>query len=220
WKTLGLEYMFLGLEAIDEDGLKLYRKRISLDKNLEALEFARSLGIMVAINIIADPQWDEKRFEVIREWALSVPEIVNISVNTPYPGTETFHSQNHEFTTRDYRLFDIQHAVLPTKLPLETFYRELVKTQQVLNIKHLGWTAMRKLSWLVLKLLARGQTNFFKSLWSFHKAYNPALQIADHRQPAKYERRRPASAQASGSGHKHSLFILPPQATTAASAVR
>ena len=43
-----------------------------------------------------------------------------------------------DFTTRDYRLFDIQHAVLPTKLPLSRFYQELVATQQVLNMKHLG----------------------------------------------------------------------------------
>ena len=35
-------------------------------KNFEALEFARSLGIMVAINIIADPDWDRRQFEVIR----------------------------------------------------------------------------------------------------------------------------------------------------------
>ena len=30
WRRLGLEYMFLGLEAIDEEGLKLYRKRVDL----------------------------------------------------------------------------------------------------------------------------------------------------------------------------------------------
>src|SRR5579871_3614400 len=116
WKRLGLEYMFLGLEAIDAEGLKLFRKRVSLSKNFEALEFARSLGITVALNIIADPDWDEKRFDVIREWAMGIPEIVNISVNTPYPGTETFMTDSRTFTTRDYRLFDIQHAVLPTKM--------------------------------------------------------------------------------------------------------
>ena len=138
WKRLGLEYMFLGLEAIDAAGLEAFRKRVSLDKNFEALESARSLGITVAVNIIADPDWDEARFAVIREWALSVPEIVNVSVNTPYPGTESFVTNARTFTTRDYRLFDIQHAVLPTKLPLDRFYAELVKTQQVLNRKHLG----------------------------------------------------------------------------------
>ena len=30
WKDLGVEYMFLGLEAIDEEGLKKYRKRVPL----------------------------------------------------------------------------------------------------------------------------------------------------------------------------------------------
>jgi hypothetical protein len=59
WRRLGLEYMFLGLEAIDEEGLKLHRKRLTLSKNFEALEFARELGITAAINIIADPDWDE-----------------------------------------------------------------------------------------------------------------------------------------------------------------
>ena len=59
-RPLGLQYMFLGVEAIDEEGLKTYRKRVSLSKNFEALEFARSLGIMVAINIIADPDWDRR----------------------------------------------------------------------------------------------------------------------------------------------------------------
>jgi len=56
WKRLGLNTMFLGLEAIDEEGLTQYRKRVTLSKNFEALEFARSLDITVAVNIIADPR--------------------------------------------------------------------------------------------------------------------------------------------------------------------
>ncbi len=209
WKRLGLEYMFLGLEAIDEDGLKLYRKRVPLSKNFEALEFARSLGIMVAVNIIADPQWDENRFRVIRDWAQSVPEIVNISVNTPYPGTETFLSEAHTLTTRDYRLFDIQHAVLPTRLPLERFYQELVATQQVLNHKHLGFAGLRALTGTVLKLLLRGQTNFVRSLWSFHKAFDARLQIADHRQPVRYEMRLPAAGPDIPSA-RSDLYVIQP----------
>jgi hopanoid C-3 methylase len=89
WKRLGLEYMFLGLEALDEEGLKAFRKRTTPKVNNQALELARSIGLTVAINIIADPDWDEARFAFVREWALSVPEIVNITVQTPYPGTET-----------------------------------------------------------------------------------------------------------------------------------
>ncbi len=90
WKTLGLQYIFIGLEAIDEEGLKHYRKRVSLGRNFEALEFARSLGLIVAINLIADPDWDHERFRIVREWGLEIPEVVNLSVNTPYPGTESW----------------------------------------------------------------------------------------------------------------------------------
>ena len=191
WRKLGLEYMFLGLEAIDEEGLKKYRKRVTLSKNFEALELARSLGIDVAINIIADPDWDEQRFDVVRRWCLEIPEIVNLSINTPYPGTETWHTESRKLISRDYRLFDIQHVVLPTRMPLEKFYEELVKTQQVLNMKHLGWRALKDTAKIAIGHLLRGQTNFVKMLWKFKSVYDPKLQLADHEAPVKYEMRLP-----------------------------
>src|SRR5580700_4285093 len=187
WRDIGLEYMFLGIEAIDEEGLKQFRKRVTLTQNYEALEFARSLGVTVAINLIADPSWDRDRFRVIREWCMEIPEIVNISINTPYPGTESWRTEARRINTRDYRLFDIQHAVLPTYLSLPEFYEELVKTQRVLSIKHLGFSALREAAGLAVERLLRGQTNFIRMLWKFNSVYNPKLQIADHQQPVRYE---------------------------------
>ena len=187
WARLGLKTMFIGIEAIDEDGLKKFRKRVSFSKNFEALEFARSLGVNVAINIIADPEWDRERFRVVREWCMEIPEVVNISVNTPYPGTETWYTESRKLATRDYRLFDIQHAVLPTRLPLPDFYTELVQTQQVLNRKHLGARQLLGVGKTVTRLLAHGQTNFLRMLFKFNSVYDPKLQLADHERPVKYE---------------------------------
>jgi hopanoid C-3 methylase len=187
WKRLGLNTMFLGLEAIDEEGLKRYRKRITLSKNFEALEYARSLDINVAVNLIADPSWDRERFKIVRDWCLEVPEVVNISINTPYPGTETWHTESRRLNTRDYRLFDIQHTVLPTKLPLPEFYKELVDTQRILACKNLGWAALWQCAGLVIRKLLRGQTNFLRMLWKFNSVYNPELQLADHHRAVKYE---------------------------------
>ena len=127
----------------------------------------------MAVNIIADPSWDHERFKVVRDWCLEIPEVVNISINTPYPGTETWHTESRRLTTRDYRLFDIQHAVLPTKLPLPEFYKELVDTQRVLSCKHLGWSALRDCARIVVRQLLRGQTNFIRMLWKFNSVYNP-----------------------------------------------
>jgi hopanoid C-3 methylase len=192
WRDLGLRYMFLGIEAIDEEGLKKFRKRTSPGQNFEALEFARSLGIRVAINIIADCDWDEARFETVRQWCLEVPEIVNVSVNTPYPGTEIWSERSGDVVSRDYRLYDIQHAVLPTRLPLERFYAELVKTQQVMNRKHLGFAGLRDASVIALRLALRGQTNFIKMLWKFNSIYDPKLLLADHARDARYRIAAPA----------------------------
>ncbi|AMV46843.1 hopanoid C-3 methylase HpnR [Paraburkholderia caribensis] len=187
WRTLGLQYMFIGLEAVDAEGLKAFRKRIDVDKNFEALAFARSLGITVAINLIADPDWDHERFETIRQWCLEIPEIVNISVTTPYPGTEIWLREQRRLTSLDYRLYDIQHAVLPTKLPLAEFYAELVLTQQVLNRKHLGWGALYRAAGEAASLLMRGQTNFVRMLWRFNSVFDPNLQLSDHAREVRYE---------------------------------
>jgi hopanoid C-3 methylase len=187
WKRLGLNYMFLGLEALDEEGLAAFRKRTTPSVNNKALEVARSIGLSVAINIIADPDWDEAHFAFVRQWAMSVPEIVNITVQTPYPGTETWLTESRRLTTLDYRLFDVQHAVLPTRLPLRRFYTELVKTQAVLARKHLGAAALAKTTGIVARQLLRGRTNFAKMIWKFDKVYNAGRQYAEHLEPVEYQ---------------------------------
>ena len=191
WRRLGLHYMFLGVEALDAEALRLHRKRVTPNENMQALEIAREIGFTVALNIIADPSWDEARFAAIREWALTVPEVVHLTVATPYPGTETWLTEPRELTTRDYRLFDVQHAVLPTTLPLERFYEQLVGTQSVINRKHLGWAAVRGAGALAIKALARGQTNYVRMMWNFSSVYNAKRQLGDHARPVSYEMRPP-----------------------------
>jgi hopanoid C-3 methylase len=217
WRRLGLEYMFLGLEAIDEEGLKAHRKRSSLDINAKALEVARRIGVTVAINLIADPDWDERRFEIIREWALSIPEIVHLTVATPYPGTELWLTESRKLTTRDYRLFDIQHAVLPTRMPLFKFYEELVKTQAVINRKHMGFGILREVATIVVRLALQGQTNFAKMLWKFNKVYNPKRQYADHFREVKYQIGLPKTI-VSGRPTAESLYIHNPKVPRVATA--
>ena len=112
---------------------------------------------------------------------------MNISVNTPYPGTETWVTKSRKLISRDYRLFDIQHCVLPTTLPLGEFYRELTTTQQVLHRKHLGWRSLWAAAGMFARLALRGQTNFIRSMFHFNSVYNPEALLADHRGPVVYE---------------------------------
>ena len=213
WRRLGLNYMFLGLEALDEEGLTAFRKRSTPQVNNKALELARSMGLSVAINIIADPDWDEARFAFVREWAMSVPEIVNITVQTPYPGTETWATESRRLTTLDYRLFDVQHAVLPTRLPLHRFYEELVKTQSVLARKHLGTAALAKTGGIVARQLLHGQTNFVKMIWKFNQVYNADRQYSDHLQEVRYQLPPPAEHPPGRVPGRKELYIHVPTRT-------
>ena len=212
WKKLGVTYIFLGIEAIDEDGLRKFRKRILLGRNFEALEFVRSLGIEAAINIIADPDWDEERFRVVRDWCMDVPEVVNISINTPYPGTETWLTEQRRLQTRDYRLFDIQHAVLPTKLPLEKFYRELLHTQRVLYSKHMNWRTTPQLLGLLARNLAHGQANFLRGIVKYNKVFSLETMLGDHARPVHYELPLPPRPRADAPAAKAAqLYIHAPR---------
>jgi hopanoid C-3 methylase len=187
WRPLGFKYLFLGIEAIDEDGLKKFRKRVPLGRNFEALEYARSLGMTAIINLIADPDWDEERFRIVREWCMSVPEIVNISINTPYPGTETWLTEQRRLQTRDYRLFDIQHSVLPTKLPLETFYRLLLDTQRAIYQRHTSWWKIPQLARILARNLLHGQVNLLLGIAKYNRLFNAEMMLADHARPVRYE---------------------------------
>jgi len=83
WKELGVAYMFLGPEAIDEDGLKKYRNTHTARSQFRGFGICALARRACRGHLIADPDWDRERFRIVRDWCLEQPEIVNISVNTP-----------------------------------------------------------------------------------------------------------------------------------------
>src|SRR2546425_5956600 len=70
-------------------------------------------------------------------------------------------------------------------------YEELVKTQSVLNRKHLGVAALRTTAGLALGLALRGPKNFIPMVWEFGSGYSRDPQDSDHLQPRKYSMRPP-----------------------------
>jgi hypothetical protein len=134
---------------------------------------------------------------------------VHVTVQTPYPGTEIWHTESRKLSTLDYRLFDVQHAVLPTKLPLLRFYEEVVKTQSVLARKHMGWAGLRDAGKIAVKRLLHGQTNFVRMLWKFSSVYNPERQHGDHLKPVRYRMRPPQPLQSTEAGRNGLYVHLP-----------
>ena len=110
--------------------------------------------------------------------------------------------------TRDYRLYDIQHAVLPTKLPLAEFYEELVATQRAFYRQHMGFRRLMKVSGVVAGQLMHGQTNFLGSLFNIERVFRPEYLLADHARPVDYDIPLPGAERARQQG---SLYILAPR---------
>jgi len=81
-----------------------------------------------------------------------------------------------------------------------------VKTQSVLNRKHLGVAALRTTAGLALGLALRGQTNFIRMLWKFGSVYSRDRQYSDHFKPRKYSM-RPPEAPGVAPPHTRDLFI-------------
>lgn len=120
----GLMGLLSGYETNDEKALMELRKKSSLDKNLRAAEILRENGIVSTGIFMARPDFTAKDFEElyagINRLGVGIPLVTLL---TPLPGTELHRARKHELLTNDLRLFDLLHAVLPTKLPREEFYR-------------------------------------------------------------------------------------------------
>ena len=90
--------------------------------------------------------------------------------------------------TRDYRLFDIQHAVLPTKLPLRRSTGSCLQHPAgALPQAHELVDGACLPRARALQLLIRGQTNFVRGIMHYNKVYNLEKMLSDHAQPVSYE---------------------------------
>jgi len=150
WKECGSLAIFLGLEAVTDQGLASINKQNRASNNERALGILKDLGVGYTPNFIVDPAWDHDDFALLREW-ISRTGAYNsgFSVLTPLPGTDLWNEARDRVTTDDWELFDIVHAVLPTRLPLAEFYEEYSRLwRHVLEVRfrHRG----RVRTWLQL----------------------------------------------------------------------
>jgi len=125
WREVGRLTVFLGLEKIAQEDLDLLRKKSTVRENEAAIETLTTLGIGFTPNFIVPAEADRAEFARLRQY-LQDHRLHNagFSILTPLPGTELYEQRQGELTTRECELFDLFHAVTPTRLPLAEFYEE------------------------------------------------------------------------------------------------
>ncbi len=178
----GLVMILSGYEANDEEGLSFVLKRNSADKNRKAAKILRELGIISTGIFMARPDFDEADFDTlyagINSLGVAIPII---TVWTPLPGTQLYRKMEDKLLTRDARLFDLLHAVVPTKLPREKFYAKLAESNQA------TWPSFEKGTFTVMRNRPaffidqfRGMLRFFKRIRQYSPIYeDPASHLRD-----------------------------------------
>jgi hopanoid C-3 methylase HpnR len=175
WKEVGLEFIFLGLEKIDDEGLKSVKKHTKAGVNEKALDIVKSFGIRPMATFIVDPEWDEEDFDKLKGYVIEHKLVTpSFTILTPLPGTEVYDERKHDLLTGNYQLFDLLHLVLPTKLPPHEFYARFADLchQGHKNTK-LGWELAKK----VIMGMARGNP------WAAVRIFNVARMM---RNPETY----------------------------------
>jgi hopanoid C-3 methylase len=138
WKDCGSLSIFLGLESVTDEGLDAVNKSNTMANNKRALEILKEMGVGYTPNFIVDPAWDHDDFARLRDWIEETGAYNSgFSVLTPLPGTDLWETAQHQVTTHNWEMFDIIHAVLPTKLSLQDFYEEYSRLwRHVLDVRY------------------------------------------------------------------------------------
>jgi radical SAM superfamily enzyme YgiQ (UPF0313 family) len=128
WREIGLGGILIGFEAADHQGLSKLNKSNSLRNNDETIRICKANGVDMWAAFIVDPEFDVEDFHRLSDYIRSRDLwLRQFTILTPLPGTPLFEQESKRLVTRDYRLYDCMHSVLPTKLPREQFYRHFAQ---------------------------------------------------------------------------------------------
>jgi len=127
WKDIGLERIFVGLEFFCDEDLQYIRKGSTVQNNREAVKFLQSLDIDIYASFMVRPEFDQEDFRRYGKHCFALGlDYIGFAVLTPLPGTDLFDEVKDRLITRNYDFFDFFHTLIPTKLPLRDFYKEIV----------------------------------------------------------------------------------------------
>ncbi len=125
WRSIGLAFVMVGLEAVDDERLKKMNKSSSVDINIKALAILNEIGIQALGQFIIFQDFQEQDFLALEKFVIEhkIPG-VSYTIATPYPGTEFYKEVYGSLLTKKFKYFDMYHSVIPTKLDGKMFFQQ------------------------------------------------------------------------------------------------
>jgi hopanoid C-3 methylase len=127
----GLKAIFVGIESFNEEELKNYQKKITVEMNTRAVHLLDSMGVECYSGIIVGTDWAREDFDkLIRFLKQFKMPLLNVQPITPIPGTHLYEKmKDHlQIPRQKYHLWDMAHILVkPTKLSRRAFYWNIIR---------------------------------------------------------------------------------------------
>ena len=89
------------------------------------IHILKDLDIDIWPMFMVRPEFGRGDFTDLRKYCLGLDlDFIGFSVLTPLPGTDLYDEVQDKLISDNFDYFDFFHTLLPTKLPLQDFYRE------------------------------------------------------------------------------------------------
>jgi radical SAM superfamily enzyme YgiQ (UPF0313 family) len=125
WVEAGLEDTIVGIEQASDEHLQDREKTTNVQDNIEALKILKSNGVVCTGSMFFRPDFTREQFaELVAHTIKLEIDCPQYFVLTPIPGTKLFDKAQGQLVEHNFDLWDFNHVVTPTTLPLQIFYEE------------------------------------------------------------------------------------------------
>jgi radical SAM superfamily enzyme YgiQ (UPF0313 family) len=169
----GLAGLLTGFESNDDDSLAALRKKSTWDENRRANDILRENGIFSTGIFMVRADWTKEQFDTLYDYINTLEiGIPLVTILTPLPGTQLHHAYKDKLLTTDHRLFDLLHAVLPTRLPRDEFYRHFSRSidDTTASVYRSYKSLLKKRPDMVARLL-KGIVWFYARTWRYQRVH-------------------------------------------------
>jgi radical SAM superfamily enzyme YgiQ (UPF0313 family) len=179
WVAAGLEDTIVGIEQASDEDLQDRDKTTRIGDNIEAMKILKANGVSCTGSMFFRPDFGKEQFDRLIAHTIELQvDCPQYFVLTPIPGTKLYEKSKHQLVEHDFDLWDFNHAVTPTRMPLRDFYEQYMLAYRThlepfvveLYRKKLGALTEAELAEEMAGLL--GFREVFGTLHEDHKEYS------------------------------------------------
>jgi magnesium-protoporphyrin IX monomethyl ester (oxidative) cyclase len=125
WAEAGLTDTIVGIEQATDEHMVDREKTTTIQNNVDAMRILKANGVNCTGSMFFRPDFTQEQFDQLVAHTVEIEvDCPQYFILTPIPGTKLYKKSENELVEHNFDLWDFNHAVTPTKLPLKKFYEQ------------------------------------------------------------------------------------------------